>query len=265
MTQRDATGRSDRSPSDTAGASVTVRRAEPKDAPLVAAMVREIAEHEGQSEDVHVDDRDWSELLARPDVTVLLAEDGGHVAGYVSAVRQLHLWDGGDVLALDDLFVRPGHRDAGIGRRLMQELADVASREQLHIRWGVEPDNADAQRFYRRLGATLRPEGRGDLATRGDQREPRGIGAAAVSSSQRTRNRTAGPAAAAAPVGRSARRARPDERPAVRAVLPSAFQDDPLYRWLYPDAGVARPSCARCSSSCSTPPSCGTPCGSSTT
>ncbi len=146
------------SPSDTAGASATVRRAEPKDAPLVAAMVREIAEHEGQSGHVHVDDQHWSELLARPDVTVLLAEAGGHVAGYVSVVRQLHLWTGGDVLALDDLFVRPGHRDAGIGRRLMEELADVARPEQLLIRWGVEPDKTDAQRFYRRLGATLRPK-----------------------------------------------------------------------------------------------------------
>ncbi|MFE7212212.1 hypothetical protein ACFY0A_28445 [Streptomyces sp. NPDC001698] len=32
--------------------------------------------------------------------------------------------------------------------------------EQWHavlIRWGVEVDNADAQRFYQRLGATLRP------------------------------------------------------------------------------------------------------------
>ncbi len=158
MSHHDATGRSDMSASDTAGASVTVRRAEPKDAPLVAAMVREIAEHEGQSEHVHVDDRDWSALLTRPDVTVLLAEAGDHVAGYVSAVRQLHLWSGRDLLALDDLFVRPAHRDAGIGRRLMEELAEVARPEQLLIRWGVEPDNADAQRFYRRLGATLRPK-----------------------------------------------------------------------------------------------------------
>lgn len=122
------------SASDTAGASVTVRRAEPKDAPLVAAMVREIAEHEGQSEHVHVDDRDWSALLARPDVTVLLAEAGDHVAGYVSAVRQLHLWSSRDLLALDDLFVRPAHRDAGIGRRLMEELAGVVGPERVLMR-----------------------------------------------------------------------------------------------------------------------------------
>ena len=78
--------------------------------------------------------------------------------GYVSALRQLHLWTGGDVLNLDDLYVRPGHRDAGVGRRLMAALAAEAAPDQLLIRWGMEADNVDAQRFYRQLGATLRPK-----------------------------------------------------------------------------------------------------------
>jgi hypothetical protein len=46
-------------------------------------------------------------------VIVLLAERGGQAVGYVSALRQLHLWTGGDVLNLDDLYVRPGQRDGG--------------------------------------------------------------------------------------------------------------------------------------------------------
>jgi GNAT superfamily N-acetyltransferase len=136
----------------------TVRRATPIDAPHVAAMVREIAAHEDQTEHVHVPDQHWRQLLDRPDVIVLLAERDGDAIGYVSAVRQLHLWTGGDVLNLDDLYVRPGHRDGGVGRQLMAALAALAAPEQLLIRWGMEVDNVDAQRFYRRLGATLRPK-----------------------------------------------------------------------------------------------------------
>jgi ribosomal protein S18 acetylase RimI-like enzyme len=107
---------------------------------------------------VHVRDAQWHGLLERPEVIVLLAERDGDAIGYVSAVRQLHLWTGGDVLSLDDLYVRPGHRDVGAGRHLMAALAAVAAPEQLLIRWGMEVDNVDAQRFYRRLGATLRPK-----------------------------------------------------------------------------------------------------------
>jgi GNAT superfamily N-acetyltransferase len=139
-------------------APVTVRRATPADAVDVATMVAEIAAHEDQAAHVQVDAGQWRALLQRPEVFVLTAERDGRPVGYVSAVRQLHLWTGGDVLNLDDLYVRPGHRDAGVGRRLMAALASVAAPEQLLVRWGDEADNLDAQRFYRRLGATLRPK-----------------------------------------------------------------------------------------------------------
>jgi ribosomal protein S18 acetylase RimI-like enzyme len=146
-------------PSTTASApDLTVRRAGPADAADVAAMVGEIAAHENQAAHVHADVEQWRSLLARPEVIVLLAERAGAAVGYVSAIRQLHLWTGGDVLNLDDLYIRPGHRDAGVGRRLMAALADLAAPDQLLIRWGMEVDNVDAQRFYRRLGATLRPK-----------------------------------------------------------------------------------------------------------
>ena len=139
-------------------ADVRIRRAAPVDAADVAAMVGEIAAHEDQAAAVHVDTDQWRRLLARPEVVLLLAEAGGAVVGYVSAVRQLHLWTGGDVLNLDDLYVRPGHRDGGVGRQLMAALAALAAPESLLVRWGMEVDNVDAQRFYRRLGATLRPK-----------------------------------------------------------------------------------------------------------
>ncbi len=139
-------------------AATTIRRATPADAATVAAMVREIAAHEDQTAHVHVTDAQWHGLLERAEVIVLLAERDGAAVGYVSAIRQLHLWTGGDVVNLDDPYVRPGHRDAGVGRRLMAALATVATPEQLLIRWGMEVDNVDAQRFYRRLGATLRPK-----------------------------------------------------------------------------------------------------------
>lgn len=137
---------------------VKIRRAMPDDAADVAAMVREIAAHEDQAAHVLVSDARWRGLLGRAEVIVLLAERDGRAVGYVSAVRQLHLWTGGDVLNLDDLYVRPGHRDAGAGRQLMAALAALAAPERLLIRWGVDIDNADAQRFYRRLGAALRPK-----------------------------------------------------------------------------------------------------------
>ena len=140
----------------TAESIVDVRRATPEDAETVLTMVREIAALEGDASDVVSDLPVWTAMLARPEVVVLVARRDGHPAGYVSAVRRLHLWLGTDILVLDDLFVREGYRDARVGRLLMRELAALAAPEQLAVRWEMREDNVAAQRFYRRLGASLR-------------------------------------------------------------------------------------------------------------
>lgn len=139
-----------------APADVTVRRARPADADTLQELVLEIATHEDSLEHVHVTADRWVELLARDDVVVLLAERDGRALGYTSAVRRLHLWTGGDVLAVDDVYVRPGERSAGIGRRLLTAMAATVANDGLMLTWGVEPLNTRAQWFYVRLGATLR-------------------------------------------------------------------------------------------------------------
>jgi ribosomal protein S18 acetylase RimI-like enzyme len=135
---------------------VRIRRATPDDAEELQAMVDEIAAEEGFSDAVHVTPAHWRRVLALPDVVVLVAVDGDQPLGYVSAVRQLNLWVGGPILALDDLYVRPEARNRSVGRGLMHHLAGVADADDLLIRWEMQHDNHDAQRFYRRLGARLR-------------------------------------------------------------------------------------------------------------
>ena len=135
---------------------VRVRRAAPADARTLQVMLRELADHEGDGHHVHVDVDRWAELLAEPRVVVLIAEDATGELGYVSAVHQLNLWMGRDILNLDDLYVRESARNRGVGDLLMSALAGHAATEQLLIRWEMRADNDGAQRFYRRLGATLR-------------------------------------------------------------------------------------------------------------
>jgi ribosomal protein S18 acetylase RimI-like enzyme len=133
----------------------TIRSASPDDAVLVHRLVCEIAAHEGSLEHVRSDVDSWREMLARPEVRVLIAENGGAALGYASSVRRLSPWMGGDVLALDDLYVREGARSRGVGRRLMLELAKLAAADDLTIVWGARLDNDKGHRFYRRLGAVL--------------------------------------------------------------------------------------------------------------
>lgn len=145
-------------PASTTRAPLTIRRATPDDAATVHTLVLAIAQLEGDLDHVHVTVAAWRTLLGRPDVTVLLAERAGEAQGYVSATRRLHLWSGTELLAVDDVFVLEHARGEGIGERLLLAMAGTVASEELTVVWGVEPDNIGAQRFYRRLGASLRPK-----------------------------------------------------------------------------------------------------------
>lgn len=134
---------------------IEIRRAVSADAELVRAMVVELADHQDQGESVTATVGDWRGFLGRDDVIVLVAEVDGPPVGYVSAQRRPYLWVGGDVLALDDLYVREQFRDAGVGRALMLELARHALPDRLTIAWGLRLENKSGYRFYERLGADL--------------------------------------------------------------------------------------------------------------
>lgn len=134
---------------------IRIRVAEPADAALVRTMAREIAAHQGSADDVTSNVKKWEAALTRPEVLILLAYDNDRPIGYVSTIRRLHVWSGTDVIALDDLYVRPDARGRGVGRVLMHAVAEVAAPETLTVTWGAQPDNHDAHRFYRRLGADM--------------------------------------------------------------------------------------------------------------
>ena len=135
--------------------SIEIRRAVVADAAAVHTMLAELADYQDQGAYLTASVADWQGFLGREEVVVLIAEVGGAVAGYVSALRRPYLWVGGDQLGLDDLYVREQFRDAGVGRQLMLALARFALPDRLPISWGLRLENTAGYRFYERLGAKL--------------------------------------------------------------------------------------------------------------
>ncbi|MEU1721537.1 GNAT family N-acetyltransferase [Nonomuraea sp. NPDC005692] len=116
-------------------------------------LIRGLAEHQGQASAITVGVEDLERMLARPEITYLIAERSGRAIGYVSWLERISFWSGQDHLALDDLYVTGAERGNGVGERLMQAAAEAADGKV--IRWEVTEANVAAQRFYTRVGATL--------------------------------------------------------------------------------------------------------------
>ena len=137
-------------------AGVAIRPARPAEAPLVLALIRELAEYERLAHEVTATAEEVSRALfgERPDAEALLAFHHGEPVGFALFFHNYSTFVGRRGLYLEDLFVRPAARGLGVGQALLQRLAAVAlERNCARMEWAVLDWNEPAIGFYRALGA----------------------------------------------------------------------------------------------------------------
>ena len=97
-----------------------------------------------------ITDFTWQRLMsAQSPMKVRLACVGDVVLGF--AIHQHHpsTWVMGDDCYLEDLFVAPAARGQGVGRALLQDLADYArSQGWKRLYWNTDVTNATARKLY---------------------------------------------------------------------------------------------------------------------
>lgn len=78
-----------------------------------------------------------------------LADSGGEVIGFSISVIHPGTWTADPVCYLEDLFVAPAHRGAGVGRALIDDLVSLGhERGWSRIYWHTRQSNAAARRLY---------------------------------------------------------------------------------------------------------------------
>jgi GNAT superfamily N-acetyltransferase len=94
-------------------------------------------------------------FLAPSDDGLLLgARAEGAFLGYACLYWHFSSTLAAETVLLNDLFVAPGSRGAGLGRALIEAAAEVArERGAAHLQWATAPDNHTAQRLYDSTGA----------------------------------------------------------------------------------------------------------------
>lgn len=127
-------------------------------ATAIDRLLRQLADSEGTSANLTYGLKDLTDALAKGFIHSLVASIDGNIVGCLTFTWDFAIWSGGRIMRIDDLIVDHGRRDRGIGTRLMLAAALLAVGEAATVRWEVETRNARAQRFYRRLGADLKPK-----------------------------------------------------------------------------------------------------------
>ena len=132
-----------------------------EDVPLILRFIRELAEYEKRLDEVVAGEAELRRSLFAdpPQAEVLLARVDAEAIGFALYFHNYSTFLGRRGIWLEDLFVRPQWRGRGVGRRLLQRLAQIAlERDCGRLEWWVLDWNDDAIAFYRRLGAVAMSE-----------------------------------------------------------------------------------------------------------
>ena len=135
---------------------ITLREATADDVPVILRCIRGLAEYERLAHECIANE----ELLRAslfgesPAAHVELAMAGGEAAGFALWFRNYSTFLARPGIYLEDLFVFPAFRGRGIGRRLLQHLAQLAvSRGYGRLEWAVLDWNTPSIEFYKAQGA----------------------------------------------------------------------------------------------------------------
>ena len=119
---------------------MTIRAVEERDVDAVVGLVRELAEYERAAEHCLLTPAQLHAALFAPAPALFghVAEVAGQVVGCALWFLNFSTWRGVHGLYLEDLYVQPAHRGAGIGRALLARLAGVCAERGLgRLEWAV--------------------------------------------------------------------------------------------------------------------------------
>ncbi len=134
-----------------------IRPATAADAAVILRFIRELAEYEKALHEVAASEETVAaSIFGEGSVTraVICESAAGEPVGFAVWFKTYSTWQARNGLYLEDLYVTPGHRGAGLGKLLLRHLARIAVEEGCgRFEWSVLDWNEPAIRVYDAIGA----------------------------------------------------------------------------------------------------------------
>ena len=134
---------------------ITIRYAQESDIPQILFFIRELASYENMLDDVVATEdllREW--IFEKKKAEVIFAEENGESVGFALFFHNFSTFLGRAGIYLEDLFVEPEHRGKGIGKALLQRLAQITMERSCgRLEWACLDWNKPSIDFYLSLDA----------------------------------------------------------------------------------------------------------------
>ena len=134
--------------------TVTIRKIDERDFLVLISLFKEFALFEKLPEKMT---NSVEQMLREKEYLTgfVAVNDADEIVGYATYFFGYYTWIGKS-LYMDDLYVRPDFRVAGVGTKLISEVIAFAKAENCKkLRWQVSEWNQPAIDFYKSLGANV--------------------------------------------------------------------------------------------------------------
>jgi GNAT superfamily N-acetyltransferase len=135
---------------------IEIRPATEADVQLLFDLILELAAYEKMADEVAGDPEVLRRSLFEQKAAeaLLLETADGEAVGYAIFFTTFSTFECRSGIWLEDVYVRPEHRRGGIGRAVMEHLANLAlQRGHVRLDWVALDWNEPALDFYAKLGA----------------------------------------------------------------------------------------------------------------
>ena len=134
---------------------ITIRYAQESDIPQILQFIRELASYENMLDDVVATEdllREW--IFEKKKAEVIFAEENGESVGFALFFHNFSTFLDRAGIYLEDLFVKPEHRGKGVGKALLQRLAQITMERGCgRLEWACLDWNKPSIDFYLSLDA----------------------------------------------------------------------------------------------------------------
>ena len=135
---------------------ITIRYAQESDIPQILQFIRELASYENMLDEVVATEdllQEW--IFEKKKAEVILAVKDNKSVGFALFFHNFSTFLGRAGIYLEDLFVEPEHRGKGIGKALLQRLAQITMERGCgRLEWACLDWNKPSIDFYLSLDAT---------------------------------------------------------------------------------------------------------------
>ena len=138
--------------------NITYRQFKTSDKETVTELIQALAieDPEGKPYTLEKIHRTFDELTNHQDKgTILVILDNEEIIGYSILINFWSNEYGGNILDIDELYIKPSHRGKGIGTKFIKYLIDNKFSNSVAVQLETMPSNDRALQLYERIGFKL--------------------------------------------------------------------------------------------------------------